>query len=76
MSKYIVFYRKNNYTNKIEECIGGDSILKPDQRYSIESLINKVLNKEICKPNDSIGFAIGYGINVYKINKTTPIIFF
>lgn len=76
MPKYIVFYKNNTTDNpKLVECIGSGSIVKSDQRYSVNTLINKVLNKEYYKPNDAIAFLVGFGANLFNIRPLTNIIY-
>lgn len=60
MAKYVVFY-DIKLNGEIDECVGGDSYVKPDQRYSIETIIHKVKNKEIFRPIHAIGFKIHVG---------------
>lgn len=60
MSKYVVFYDVK-LNGEIDEHCGGDNYVKPDQRYSIETIIYKVKTKEIVRPSTSVGFKIHVG---------------
>lgn len=60
MAKFIVFYQKL-FTGNIDTCVGGDSEIKCDSRYSFENIINKVFNGYYIIPKEAIGFKIHIG---------------
>ena len=80
MTKFIVFYQKLHNGN-IDTCVGGDSEIKVDGRYSFNKIIDKVFKGEYARPKEAIGFKIHCGTNhlnhkpytklyqfIYKIN--------
>lgn len=69
MKKYIVYYTKVN--NNYVECIGLESIICPDQRYSTNTIINKVLNKEFIVHNNANAFRICTGSRCYNVKPIT-----
>lgn len=76
MAKYIQYIRFNKVTNDYEECIGGDSCFKPDQRYSKETIIQKMYDKYFARPKDAVGFVIKEGYDIYHLRDLTNILLF
>lgn len=77
MAKYIVFYRRTGRQNPVlEECIGTGSIILPDQRFSIDTLISKVYSKYFVIPKDADAFIIGHGNNIFDIKPYTGFYYF
>ena len=60
MAKFIVFYQKLLDGN-IDTCVGGDSEIRCDGRYSINTIIDKVYDKYYVRPREAIGFKIHIG---------------
>ncbi len=62
MAKFIVFYQKL-FNGNIDTCVGGDSEIRCNGRLSINTIINKVYNKNYVRPKEAIGFKIHLGTN-------------
>lgn len=60
MAKFIVFYQKL-LNGEIDTCVGGDSEIRCDGRYSINAIIDKVYDKYYVRPREAIGFKIHIG---------------
>ena len=60
MAKFIVFYQKLLDGN-IDTCVGGDSEIRCEGRYSINTIIDKVYDKYYVRPREAIGFKIQIG---------------
>lgn len=69
----IVFYQQ--VEPEMVECVGSDSIIIPDQRYSVTTCVRKVLNKTYPRPDSAIAFGIAWGTILEHKIKTEPILF-
>lgn len=75
MAKFIVYYQKL-LNNNIDTCIGGDSEIKCDGRYSINTIIQKVFSHYYARPREAIGFKIHIGINYFNHRPCTQLYVF
>lgn len=69
MCKYIQYYQK--VLPYLVECVGSDSIIKPDQRYNSTSLCLGVIKGDYQIPKGAVAFAICQGTNVYNAKPIT-----
>lgn len=88
MARFIVFVQRNhtvdtttgewkeNDNPKVVDCVGTDSIIRPDQRFSNKSLIEHTRNLEFPIPNVACGFYIARGTDVNHLYQETKVYYF
>jgi hypothetical protein len=70
---WIVYYQRTNNRQGYDECVGTPNYIPCDKRYSIQTIIDKVMNGEYEIHKSAFAFNIKVGNKIPDTISVTPI---